>query len=111
MMMKRRRMRRSKLSSYCTCLSLILIVVCLVSNLLLSEFLFYFRTLAERAAKRAKVPVVVIEDDPAVTVEDASETTLSDPATSPRSSPQRSPQRKFIILLPAVRRAWVFFPC
>ena len=58
---------------------------------------FLFRTLAQRAAKRAKAPVIVIEDDPTVSAGGVSETTLTDPATTPQSSPQRSPQRKFIV--------------
>ena len=58
---------------------------------------FLFRTLAQRAAKRAKAPVIGIEDDPTATAEYMSDTTLSDPATIPQSSPQRSPQRKFIV--------------
>ena len=70
---------------------------------------FLFRTLAQRAAKRAKAPVIVIEDDPTVSAGGVSETTLTDPATTPQSSPQRSPQRKFVVLLPAVGRAWVLF--
>ena len=41
--------------------------------------------------------MIVIEDDPATTAEDMSETTLSDPATIPQSSPQRSPQRKYMV--------------
>ena len=66
-----------------------------MSDLLLN--LFLFRTLAQRAAKRAKAPVIIIEDDPTTTVEDMSETNLSDPATIPQSSPQRSPQRKYMV--------------
>ena len=58
---------------------------------------FLFRTLAQRAAKRAKVPVIVIEDEPTATGEGVSETTLPDPATFPQSSPQRSPQCKYIV--------------
>ena len=58
---------------------------------------FLFRTLAQRAAKRAKVPVIVIEDKPTATAGGASETTLPDPATIPQSSPQRSPQRKYMV--------------
>ena len=58
---------------------------------------FLFRTLAQRAAKRAKAAVIVIEDDPTVSAGGGSETTLTDPATTPQSSPQRSPQRKFIV--------------
>ena len=68
-----------------------------------------FRTLAQRAAKRAKVPVIVIEDEPTATAEGVPETTLPDPATFPQSSPQRSPQRKYIayFLLPGVH--WCTF--
>ena len=51
----------------------------------------------QRAAKRAKAPVIVIEDDPTTTVEDMSETTLSDPATISQSSPQRSPPCKYMV--------------
>ena len=58
---------------------------------------FLFRTLAQRAAKRAKAAVIVIEDDPIVSAGGGSETTLTDPAIIPQSSPQRSPQRKFIV--------------
>ena len=58
---------------------------------------FPFRTLAQRAAKRAKAPVIVIEDDPTVSAGGVSETTLTDPAATPQSSPQRSPQRKFVV--------------
>ena len=56
-----------------------------------------FRTLAQRAAKRAKAPVIVIEDDITASAGGASETTLTDPAATPQSSPQRSPQRKYIV--------------
>ena len=52
---------------------------------------FLFRTLAQRAAKRAKAQVVVIEDEPTATTGGAPETTLPDPATFPESIPQRSP--------------------
>ena len=48
---------------------------------------FLFRTLAQRAAKRAKAPVIVIEDDPTVSAGGVSETTLTDPAATPQSSP------------------------
>ena len=58
---------------------------------------FLFRTLAQRAAKRAKAVVIVIEDDPIVSAGGGSETTLTDPAITPQTSPQRSPQRKFIV--------------
>lgn len=51
--------------------------------------LFLIRTLVQRAAKRAKVPVIVIEDEPTATAGGASETTLPDPATFLQSSPQR----------------------
>ena len=69
-------------------------VLCLIC---LTLILFLFRTLAQRVAKRAKAPVIVIEDDPTTTAEDMSETTLSDPATIPQSSPQRSPPRKYMV--------------
>ena len=58
---------------------------------------FLFRTLAQRAAKRAKVLVILIEDDPAATAGGVSETTLPDPATIPQSSPQCSPQHKYMV--------------
>ena len=58
---------------------------------------FLFRTLAQRAAKRAKASVIVIEDDPTMSAGGVSETTLTDPATTPQSSPQRSPQRKYMV--------------
>ena len=62
---------------------------------------FLFRTLAQRAAKRAKVPVIVIKDEPTATAGGVSKTTLPDPATfpqsSPQSSPQRSPQCKYMV--------------
>ena len=61
---------------------------------------FLFRTLAQRAAKRAKALVIVIEDDPTVSAGGVPEPTLPDLATTPQSSPQRSPQRKFIIYFP-----------
>ena len=66
---------------------------------------FLFRTLAQRAAKRAKAAVIVIEDDPTVSVGGGPETTLTDPAITPRGSPQRSPQRKFIVHPSAAGRA------
>ena len=58
--------------------------------------LFLFRTLAQRAAKRAKVPVIVIEDEPTATAGGAPETTLPDPATLLQSSPQR----KYMVYFP-----------
>ena len=70
---------------------LVLCLICFTLNL------FLFRPLAQRAAKRAKAPVIVIEDDPTATAEDMSETTLSDPAIFPQSSPQRSPPRKYMV--------------
>ena len=72
---------------------------------------FLFRTLAQRAAKRAKASVIVIEDDPTVSAGGMSETTLMDLATTPQSSPQRSPQRKYMVLLLADRRSWLLFLC
>ena len=72
---------------------------------------FLFRTLAQRAAKRAKAVVIVIEDDPTVSVGGGSETTLTDPATTPQSSPQRSPQRKFIVSFPLSGAHECFFLC
>ena len=68
-------------------LLLYLYLICFTLNL------FLFRTLAQRAAKRAKVPVIVIEDEPTATAGGASETTLPDPATVLQSSPQR----KFVV--------------
>ena len=53
--------------------------------------------------------MIVIEDDPTVSAGGVSETTLTDPAATPQSSPQRSPHHKFVVLLPAVGRAWVLF--
>ena len=41
--------------------------------------------------------MIVIEDEPAATVEGVSETILPDPATFPQRSPQRSPQRKYMV--------------
>ena len=58
---------------------------------------FLFRTLAQRAAKRAKAAVIVIEDDPIASAGGGPKTTLTDPAITPRSSPQSSPHRKFIV--------------
>ena len=72
---------------------------------------FLFRTLAQIAAKRAKVAVIVIEDDPTVSAGGGSETTLTDPATTPQSSPQRSPQRKFIVSFPLSGTHECFFLC
>ena len=66
-------------------------LICITLNL------FLFRTLAQRAAKRAKVPVIIIEDEPTATAEGVFETILPDPATFPQSSPQRSPQRKYMV--------------
>ena len=64
---------------------------------------FLFRTLAQRAAKRAKVParpkeVIIVEDEPTATAEDAPETTLLDPATILQSSPQRKYMVRFPLL-------------
>ena len=58
---------------------------------------FLFRMLAQRAVKRAKVPVIVIEDEPTATAGGMSETTLPDPARIPHSNPQHSPQRKYMV--------------
>ena len=56
---------------------------------------FDFRSLVQRAAKKAKVPVVEVADDsPVAAIGDAPEPSLPDPSAAPRSSPQRSPQRK-----------------
>src|SRR4051812_2061393 len=53
-----------------------------------------FRTLAERAAKKAKVPVVEVADDsPTAAVGDVPESSPPDLSAAPRSSPQRNPQR------------------
>ena len=49
-------------------------------------------------AKRAKVPVIVIEDEPTATAGGVSETTLRDPATIPQSSPQRKYMVYFLLL-------------
>ena len=54
--------------------------------------------LAQRAAKRAKAPVIVIEDDPIATAGDMFETTLPDPASIPQSSPQRKYMVYFLLL-------------
>src|SRR4051812_8649615 len=51
-------------------------------------------------AKRAKVPVIVIEDDPTVSAGGAPETNLPDPTAVLQSSPQRSPQRKYMVCFP-----------
>ena len=59
---------------------------------------FPFRTLAQRAAKRAKASVIVIEDDPTMSAGGASETTLPDPATVLQSSPQRKYMVRFPLL-------------
>ena len=69
---------------------LVLYLICFTLNL------FLFRTLAQRAAKRAKVPVIVIEDEPTATAGGAPGTTLPDPATFLQSSPQR----KYMICYP-----------
>ena len=69
---------------------------CLASDLT-HPGLSLFRTLAQRAAKRAKAQVVVIEDEPTATTGGAPETTLPDPATASQSSPQRSPQREHMV--------------
>src|SRR6187399_3242215 len=46
-------------------------------------------------AKRAKIPVVEVEDDsPVAATGDAPAANLPDQPAAPRSSPQRSPQRK-----------------
>ena len=68
---------------------------------------FLFRTLAQRAAKRAKAPVIVIEDDPTVSAGGVSETTLTDPTATPQSSPQR----KFIVSFPLSGAHECFFLC
>ena len=53
-------------------------------------------------AKRAKIPVVTIEDDePVAATSDVPATSLPDQPAAPRSSPQRSPQRKSGIYLSA----------
>ena len=80
---------------------LVLYLICFTLNL------FLFRTLAQRAAKRAKVPVIVIEDEPTATAGGAPETTLPDPATFLQSSPQR----KYMVCFPLVRCAWIFCLC
>ena len=59
---------------------------------------FLFRTLAQRAAKRTKAPVIVIEDEPTATAGGAPETTLPDPATVLQSSPQRKYMVRFPLL-------------
>src|SRR4051812_44964319 len=58
---------------------------------------FPFRTLAQRRAKRAKIPLVVLEDESPPTTGDVPETTLPDLAAGPQSSPQRSPQREYMV--------------
>ena len=70
----------------------VLYLICFTLNL------FLFRTLAQRAAKRAKVPVIVIEDEPTTTAGGAPETTLPDPATVLQSSPQRKYMVHFPLL-------------
>ena len=72
---------------------------------------FLFRTLAQRAAKRAKAAVIVIEDDPTLSIGGGSEITLTDPTITPQSSPQRSPQRKFIVYLLLPGALECFFLC
>ena len=72
---------------------------------------FLFRTLAQRAAKRAKAAVIVIEDDPIVSAGGGPETTLMDPAITPQSSPQRSAQRKFIVSFSLSSAHECFFLC
>ena len=53
-------------------------------------------------AKRAKIPVVEVEDDsPAAATGDTPAASLPDQPAAPRSSPQRSPQRK--------SGFWIFF--
>ena len=59
--------------------------------------LFLFRTLAQRAAKRAKAPVIIIEDEPTATAGGAPETTLPDPATFLQGSPQRKCMVYFLL--------------
>ena len=55
-------------------------------------------------AKRAKIPVVVLEDDePVAAAGDAPATGLPDQPAALESSPQRSPQRKFLVHFSAYR--------
>ena len=67
--------------NYCYLVAFVLYLTCFDLNP------FLFRTLAQRAAKRAKASVIVIEDDPTVSAGGVSETTLTDPAATPQSSP------------------------
>lgn len=90
--MKRRKKSKIPCRTYNLSISVFTFLICLTLNL----FPFRRETLAQRAAKRAKVPassesVIVIEDEPEVTTEGAPETTLPGSETSLR----RSPQRKF----------------
>ena len=63
-------------------------------------------------AKRAKIPVVEVEDDsPVAATGDTPATNLPDPTAAPRSSPQRSPQRKSGFELSARRARLKFLPC
>ena len=55
---------------------------------------FLFRTLAQRAAKRAKAPVIVIEDDPTMSAGGVSETTLTMPPREEFPVRERSPARE-----------------
>src|SRR4051812_8886135 len=66
--------------------------------------LFLFRTLIQRAAKRAKVPLVVIDDEPTATAGGAPETNLPDPAADLQGSPQRNPQRKYMVYFRCLAR-------
>ena len=91
---------------------------CIFFNIILilvdSDLAFCFdpRTLAQRVAKKAKVPVVEVEDDsPVAATGDAPATNLPDPSAAPRSSPQRSPQRKSGLDLSARRARLRFLPC
>ena len=70
---------------------------CLASDLT-HPGLSLFRTLAQRAAKRAKAQVVVIKDEPTATTGGAPETTLPDPAITSQSSPQRKHMVYFLLL-------------
>ena len=82
----------------------------LVSDLLQSG-LFSFQNTGQRAAKRAKAAVIVIEDDPTLSIGAGSEITLTDQAITPQSSPQHSPQRKFIVSFPLSGAHECFFLC
>ena len=73
---------------------------------------FDFRTLAQRVAKKAKVPVVEVADDsPAAAIGDVPEPSLPDPSAAPRSSPQRSRQRKSGFQLSARRVRLEIWSC